>query len=57
MRRRLHLLRQSGADAATLRIETLCGRLAHPTTYRLSRFVPTAAPVLGHGSAGEGKEA
>ncbi|MFE7748525.1 hypothetical protein [Streptomyces sp. NPDC057428] len=26
-------------DAAGLRIDTLCGRLTHPTTYRLSLFM------------------
>jgi hypothetical protein len=26
-------------DLSTLRMDTLCGRLIHPTTYRLSRFV------------------
>lgn len=35
---------QSGphpANPSELRIDTLCGRLEHPTTYRLSRFVPS----------------
>ncbi|MEU6375256.1 hypothetical protein [Streptomyces sp. NPDC046909] len=27
-------------DWARTRIDTLCGRLLHPTTYRLSLFVP-----------------
>ncbi|MEU7280725.1 hypothetical protein AB0A69_18335 [Streptomyces sp. NPDC045431] len=31
-------------DGAMTRIDTLCGRLTQPTTYRLSRFVPDAAP-------------
>ncbi|MFJ9055350.1 hypothetical protein [Streptomyces sp. NPDC102409] len=31
------------ADLSELRIDTLCGRLAHPTTYRLSRYVPSDA--------------
>ncbi|MGG7571223.1 hypothetical protein [Streptomyces sirii] len=29
-------------DWSMTRMDTLCGRLAHPTTYRLSRFVPNA---------------
>ncbi|MGP3991692.1 hypothetical protein [Streptomyces sp. 3N207] len=28
-------------DWAMTRIDTLCGRLVQPTTYRLSLFVPT----------------
>src|SRR5687767_8888291 len=39
MRTRLRLLRESGVDGAMVRIDTLCGRQAFPTTYRLSRFV------------------
>lgn len=27
-------------DFVTLRVDTLCGHLQRPTTYRLSRFVP-----------------
>ncbi|MFB8026370.1 MULTISPECIES: hypothetical protein [unclassified Streptomyces] len=30
-------------DPSELRIDVLCGRLTHPTTYRLSRFVPSDA--------------
>ncbi|MEE1761223.1 hypothetical protein [Streptomyces sp. SP18BB07] len=30
-------------DWAMTRIDTLCGRLTQPTTYRLSLFVPGAA--------------
>ncbi len=30
-------------DWAMTRIDTLCGRLVHPTTYRLSLFVPGPA--------------
>ncbi|MGV9356265.1 hypothetical protein [Streptomyces misionensis] len=30
-------------DWSTTRVDTLCGRLAHPTTYRLSLFVPARA--------------
>lgn len=32
-------------DWSAVRLDTLCGRLTHPTTYRLSLFVPTAAPT------------
>ncbi|HEY9332698.1 MAG TPA: hypothetical protein VIS09_31360 [Streptomyces sp.] len=39
LRARLHSLRQARVDEATIRIDTLCGRLMQPTTYRLSRFV------------------
>ncbi|MFD8013892.1 hypothetical protein [Streptomyces sp. NPDC058955] len=39
MRTRLRRLRESGVDGSLIRIDTLCGRLALPTTYRLSRFV------------------
>lgn len=39
MRGRLRRLQEAGTDEATIRIDTLCGRLALPTTYRLSRFV------------------
>ncbi|WP_326665345.1 hypothetical protein [Streptomyces sp. NBC_00385] len=39
LRARLHSLRQARVDEATIRIDTLCGRLTHPTTYRLSRYV------------------
>ncbi|THA77359.1 hypothetical protein E6R60_07195 [Streptomyces sp. A0642] len=41
MRTRLRRLRESGVDGSMIRIDTLCGRLALPTTYRLSRFVTT----------------
>ncbi|WNI20487.1 hypothetical protein [Streptomyces sp. ITFR-16] len=33
-------LREAFVDESMLRIDTLCGRLTHPTAYRLSRFVP-----------------
>lgn len=32
-------LREARIDESTLRIDTLCGRLAQPTTYRLSQFM------------------
>ncbi|MEU0523916.1 hypothetical protein [Streptomyces niveus] len=31
-------------DWESARIDTLCGRLTYPTTYRLSVFVPDARP-------------
>ncbi|MFI8817741.1 MULTISPECIES: hypothetical protein [unclassified Streptomyces] len=39
MRTQLRRLREAGVDGSMIRIDTLCGRLALPTTYRLSRFV------------------
>lgn len=39
MRTRLCRLREAGVDGSMIRIDVLCGRLALPTTYRLSRFV------------------
>lgn len=35
-------LREERVDESMIRIDTLCGRLTHPTAYRLSRFVPTS---------------
>lgn len=43
MRTQLRGLRESGVDGSMIRIDTLCGRLALPTTYRLSRFVADPA--------------
>ncbi|MEU9593991.1 hypothetical protein AB0D84_30335 [Streptomyces sp. NPDC048193] len=37
-----HLRALRGEEWATTRIDTLCGRLTQPTTYRLSVFVPSA---------------
>jgi hypothetical protein len=48
MRTRLRRLRESGVDGSMIRIDTLCGRLALPTTYRLSRFVTDTARKSGH---------
>ncbi|MFJ3876819.1 hypothetical protein ACIPW5_05105 [Streptomyces sp. NPDC090077] len=31
---------EPGLDESAVRVDTLCGRLVHPTSYRLSRFVP-----------------
>ncbi|MEU9205707.1 hypothetical protein [Streptomyces sp. NPDC048332] len=39
LRARVRSLRAARADAATIRIDTLCGRLTQPATYRLSRYV------------------
>ncbi|MDH6138018.1 hypothetical protein P3T37_007463 [Kitasatospora sp. MAA4] len=38
-------------DWTTVRMDTFCGRLVQPTTYRLSIFVPTPAPDQGQDSA------
>ncbi|MFJ4840229.1 hypothetical protein [Streptomyces sp. NPDC088746] len=38
-RDRLRRLREARTDESLIRIDTLCGRLVQPTTYRLSRFV------------------
>lgn len=43
MRKRLRCLREEGVDGSLIRIDTLCGRLELPTTYRLSRFVTGSA--------------
>ncbi|MCT9092549.1 hypothetical protein N4G70_27295 [Streptomyces sp. ASQP_92] len=48
LRARLSGLREAGVDESTIRIDTLCGRLALPTTYRLSRFAARPAPESGH---------
>ncbi|MGW2382827.1 hypothetical protein [Streptomyces lincolnensis] len=39
LRAHLHRLGEERVDESMIRIDTLCGRLEHPTTYRLSRFV------------------
>ncbi|MFD3921087.1 hypothetical protein [Streptomyces sp. NPDC058595] len=36
---------ESPIDWESARIDTLCGRLTYPTTYRLSLFVPDARPA------------
>ncbi|MFD3992143.1 hypothetical protein [Streptomyces sp. NPDC058583] len=36
---------EPGLDWDTVRLDMLCGRLAHPTTYRLSVFVLHPAPA------------
>ncbi|MEU6442880.1 hypothetical protein [Streptomyces sp. NPDC047046] len=47
-RTRLRELRVAGVDGAAIRIETLCGRSALPTAYRLSRFVTDAGRQSPH---------
>ncbi|MFG2537642.1 hypothetical protein ACGFU4_20635 [Streptomyces sp. NPDC048511] len=39
LRTQLRRLREAGIDGSMIRIDTLCGRLKLPTTYRLSQFV------------------
>ncbi|MFE1321532.1 hypothetical protein [Kitasatospora phosalacinea] len=34
-------------DESRLRLDVLCGRLVHPTTYRVSVLVPPDEPVEG----------
>ncbi|WP_234433284.1 hypothetical protein [Streptomyces sp. NRRL WC-3549] len=46
-RTRLRRIREAGVDGSMIRIDTLCGRLGLPTTYRLSRFVTDPAPGAG----------
>ncbi|MFE0962665.1 hypothetical protein ACWDCX_04290 [Streptomyces fungicidicus] len=48
LRAQLGRLREARVDASMLRIDTLCGRLALPTTYRLSRFVADLACDSDH---------
>ncbi|MYV65401.1 hypothetical protein GT043_05475 [Streptomyces sp. SID2131] len=48
MRTRLRRLREAGVDESMIRIDTLCGRLGVPTTYRLSRFMADPARELEH---------
>ncbi|MET8828035.1 hypothetical protein ABZX40_21460 [Streptomyces sp. NPDC004610] len=48
MRTRLRRLREAGVDGSMIRIDTLCGRLGLPTTYRLSRFVTDPARESEH---------
>lgn len=39
---------EESVDLETARVDTLCGRLSQPTTYRLSVFVPDPAGDDGH---------
>ncbi|MFE3876700.1 hypothetical protein ACFXPX_20200 [Kitasatospora sp. NPDC059146] len=48
LRAHLRRLREAGVDGSMIRIDTLCGRLVQPTTYRLSRFVTDPAREAGH---------
>ncbi|ASN22800.1 hypothetical protein LK07_00765 [Streptomyces pluripotens] len=48
MRTRLRRLREAGVDGSTIRIDTLCGRLGVPSTYRLSRFMTDPARGYEH---------
>ncbi|WP_326633791.1 MULTISPECIES: hypothetical protein [unclassified Streptomyces] len=43
LRAHLRRLREARIDGPMIRIDTLCGRLAQPTVYRLSRFVADLA--------------
>jgi hypothetical protein len=47
LRAYLRRLQEARVDESTIRIDILCGRLVHQTTYRLSRFV--ADPARGSG--------
>ncbi|MEU0159340.1 hypothetical protein ABZ154_11000 [Streptomyces sp. NPDC006261] len=44
-------LRAEGSriDWSAVRMDTFCGRLKQPTTYRLSLFVPNLVPGLEEG--------
>ncbi|MFD9112894.1 hypothetical protein [Streptomyces bottropensis] len=46
----------SGIDWTAVRVDRICGRGTHPTTFRLSLFVPRATPRPGqappHGTVG-----
>ncbi|AYL40390.1 hypothetical protein CNQ36_33820 (plasmid) [Streptomyces fungicidicus] len=48
LRAQLGRLREARVHASMLQIDTLCGRLALPTTYRLSRFVADPACDSDH---------
>ncbi|MFI2764805.1 hypothetical protein ACH5A3_39245 [Streptomyces echinatus] len=48
MRTRLRRLQEAGVDGSMIRIDTLCGRLGLPTSYRLSRFVTDPARASEH---------
>lgn len=43
LRGHLRRLREARIDGSMIRIDTLCGRLGQPTTYRLNRFVADPA--------------
>ncbi|MER8072441.1 hypothetical protein ABTZ59_29530 [Streptomyces sp. NPDC094034] len=48
LRAHLRRLREARIDGSMIRVDTLCGRLALPTTYRLSRFVAGPACESDH---------
>ncbi|MFD7771298.1 hypothetical protein [Streptomyces sp. NPDC059787] len=48
LRAQLCRLREARVDGSVIRIDTLCGRLTLPTTYRLSRFVADPAYEPDH---------
>ncbi|TVL91176.1 hypothetical protein CD790_18015 [Streptomyces sp. SAJ15] len=51
---RAHIRRLRASDTqvdwTAVRMDTFCGRLMQPTTYRLSRFQPNAVPDPGQDS-------
>jgi hypothetical protein len=47
LREHLRRLQEARIDESMIRFDTLCGRLVHQTTYRLSRFVADAARESG----------
>lgn len=49
LRTHLRRLWEARIDESMIRVDTLCGRLVQPTTYRLSRFVPEPARESNHG--------
>jgi hypothetical protein len=42
----------TGIDWTAVRLDRLCGRQTHPTTFRLSLFTPTTAPHPAQDSSG-----
>ncbi|MEU1226231.1 hypothetical protein [Streptomyces sp. NPDC005828] len=48
LRAHLRRLGEEQVDGSTIRIDTLCGRLEQPTTYRLSRFMADLASQSDH---------
>lgn len=47
LRAHLRRLQEARIGGSMIRIDTLCGRLVHQTTYRLSRFVADPARESG----------
>ncbi|MFD3779505.1 hypothetical protein [Streptomyces sp. NPDC058612] len=52
-RAHLRRLQEARIDGSMIRIDTLCGRLVHQTTYRLSRFVTDPAHESARGGSGQ----